>query len=186
MNRTTLAGKVSNIEVKQSKDGTKNYLSISIEYGFIKQDGNPQVITYRASVFNDSALQQYAQGLLRVGCYIVAEATASASTYQAQDTSWKAAMNYTINSLTNLSIRDLIGANQPAATQPAATLPAQANMGQVPMNMGQAPMNMGQQATMQQQAAALPNINNVTSTQQLVGYANLPNSNGYNGGGNPL
>ncbi len=87
MNKTTLAGKVSAIEVKQSKDGTKNFLSLSIEYGFIKQDGQPQIITYRASVFNEHILAQYSQGLLRVGCYVVAEAQASARAYQGQDNS---------------------------------------------------------------------------------------------------
>ena len=158
MNKTTLAGKVSAIEVKQSKDGTKNFLSLSIEYGFIKQDGQPQIITYRASVFNEHILAQYSQGLLRVGCYVVAEAQASARAYQGQDNSWKAAMDYTINSLTNLSIREFISGN----TQPQPQVQMQPQM----------------------QQGTLPNINNVTSTKQLVGLNNVPSSNGYNGGGN--
>lgn len=135
MNKYLVAGQVSNIELKQSQQG-KQYLKINIERCFIKQDGQPQIITEYVSAFNDYIMQQYAQGLIRVGNYVVVEGTISGESYQAKDGTTKVAMNVVANTLNNLSLREIFAQSQPTQQpqQPVVNnIQAQAMQAQQPM-----------------------------------------------------
>lgn len=114
MNKYLVAGQISNIELKQSQQG-KQYLKINIERSFIKQDGQLQIITEYVSAFNDYIIQQYSQGLIRVGNYVVVEGSVSADTYQAKDVTTKVAMNIIANTLNNLSLKEMF--SQPQQSQ---------------------------------------------------------------------
>lgn len=111
MNKYLVAGQISNIELKQSQQG-KQYLKINIERSFIKQDGQLQIITEYVSAFNDYIIQQYSQGLIRVGNYVVVEGSVSADTYQAKDGTTKVAMNVIANTLNNLSLKEMFSQPQ--------------------------------------------------------------------------
>lgn len=132
MNKYLVAGQVSKIELYQTQQG-KQILKLNIERSFMKQDGQLQVITEYVSAFNEYIIQQYAQGLIRVGNYVVVEGTISAETYQAKDGTTKAAMNIVANTLNNLSLKEMFAQPQVAQQPMVNNIQAQAMQAQQQM-----------------------------------------------------